>query len=66
MHVTLNGVWTEVPDGLTVAGLVAHQSGPDQRIAVAVGHEVVPRSAWAQTPLGENDVVELLTAVAGG
>lgn len=66
MHVTLNGVWTEVPDGLTVAGLVAQRSIPDQRIAVAVHNEVIPCSAWAHTPLGEDDVVELLTAVAGG
>jgi sulfur carrier protein len=66
MQVTLNGVPTEVADGLTVAGLVAQRSGPDQRIAIAVDNEVVPRSAWAQTALGDGDVVEVLTAVAGG
>lgn len=37
-----------------------------QGIAVALGNEVVPRSAWSTTALHDNDTVEIITAMAGG
>jgi sulfur carrier protein len=40
---------------------------PDARgVAVAVDAEVVPRGAWASTPLAEGAEVEVLTAIQGG
>lgn len=62
MRVTLNGL-PVATDALTVAGLVG--SLPDGH-AVAVNGEVVPRSAHGVRPLTEGDVIELVTAVAGG
>jgi sulfur carrier protein len=35
-------------------------------VAVAVDAEVVPRGAWATTPLPEGAQVEVLTAIQGG
>jgi sulfur carrier protein len=35
-------------------------------IAVALNAEVVPRGAWAETRLGEDDRVEIVQARAGG
>ncbi|BAJ50865.1 thiamine biosynthesis protein ThiS [Candidatus Caldarchaeum subterraneum] len=37
-----------------------------QGIAVAVNGEVVPRSMWGRVRLKAGDIVEIVTAVAGG
>ena len=68
MEITLNGSPRELPDGTTVAGLVAEIGGrPDGRgIAVAVETEVIPRSDWETTRLVSGERVEVLVAVQGG
>ncbi len=66
--VHVNGDAQSVERGLTVQALVdglgAPQSG--RGFAVALGGEVVPRSAWADTELTDGARVEVLTAVQGG
>jgi sulfur carrier protein len=39
---------------------------PGRGVAVALSGEVVPRAAWASTPVREGSVLEVLTAVQGG
>lgn len=48
----------------TVAELAAAQT--KRSMAIAVNGEVVPASAHAKTELKDGDVVEIVTAVAGG
>ena len=62
----MNGDAREVPDGTTVAALVAALAGGRSGIAVAVDDTVVRRSAWGDTALTEGARVEVLTAVQGG
>jgi sulfur carrier protein len=64
--VTVNGADTELADDTTVAALVGTLTTDRRRIAVALGGEVVPRSAWESTVLRPGDAIEVLTAVAGG
>ncbi len=66
MNVTLNGEPLQVPPGTTVAQLVSQVTGQPTGVAAAVNGEVVPRRAWAGTPLTDRDQVEVLTAVQGG
>jgi len=66
VQLTVNGTQTELAEGTTVATLVAERADQDRRVAVAVNSEVVPRSAWANTVLANQDSVEMLAAVAGG
>ena len=66
VQVTVNGRPAELPDGTTVADLVAARAEEHRRIAVARNADVVPRSAWGSTVLGQGDAVEVLVAVAGG
>ena len=69
MQLTVNGEPVTVPDGTTVAALVAGRSGTGRStfgVAVARNGEVVPRTIWEATMLTEADVVELLGATAGG
>jgi sulfur carrier protein len=65
---TLNGEARELPDGATVAEVVALLGvAPDARgIAVAIEREVVPRGAWAATVLPDGATVEVVTAIQGG
>lgn len=35
-------------------------------IAVALGHEVVPRGAWLTTPIADGDSIEVVVAKQGG
>jgi len=68
MVVRVNGAERELADGQTVASLVASLGvAPDGRgVAVALGGEVVPRSAWEATALFPGAAVEVLVAVQGG
>jgi len=69
MKVHVNGEARELPDGFTIANLVAEEA-PDlasgRGVAVAVDAEVVPRSEWTATALESGQHVELLAAMQGG
>ena len=68
MKVILNGVATDVSEGETLVDFVERLAGGrgGRGVAVAVNGEVVSRSEWARTRLGELDRVEVLDAVGGG
>ncbi|NRQ38011.1 sulfur carrier protein ThiS [Nonomuraea sp. NN258] len=66
MIVTINGAAHEVADGMTVAQAVLTLTTATTGVAVAVNDEVVTRSTWETTTLGDSDRVEVLTAVQGG
>ncbi len=66
MRVTLNGESREVPEGLSLADVVAQLIDAPRGIAVAVNATVVPRGGWAATNLADDDRIEVLTAVQGG
>jgi sulfur carrier protein len=69
MRIIVNGSEREVPDGLTVAGVVARlsEAGADGRgVAVAVEATVVPRSEWGDRELVEGERVEVVGAIQGG
>ncbi len=64
--ITLNGEPVEVPEGTTVAELVARLCRSDRGVAVALDREVVPRSSWSTRAVPEGSRVEIVTAAAGG
>jgi sulfur carrier protein len=49
-----------------VDALLAELEYDDTHLAVAVNYDVVPRARWAETPLNDNDAVEILTPRQGG
>ena len=54
-------------DGSALDAVVAvGADGEPRGVAVAVDGAVVPRSAWATTPLREGSRIEVLRATAGG
>lgn len=66
MNITVNGDLLEVPSSHTLANLVADLAVSDQRIAIEVNEEIVPRSTYEKYNLRAGDQVEVVTAIGGG
>lgn len=66
MKLTVNGELREVPDGLTVRGLVEHLGLTEGPVAVEKNREVVPRAEHASVALADGDVIEIVHFVGGG
>lgn len=66
MNVVINGEPREIPNELTVQGLIAHLELKEERLAVERNQEIVPRADWAMTPLQEGDKLEIVHFVGGG
>lgn len=66
MPVQVNGAQQEFPAAETLADVLTEHGVPEKGVAVALDGEVVPRGAWADTPVAEGARVEILTAVQGG
>jgi sulfur carrier protein len=66
MQVRLNGEVREVPDGVTVAGLLAHLGVKAPRVAVEVNETVVTKDRYEKHALGPGDSVEIVAFVGGG
>jgi thiamine biosynthesis protein ThiS len=64
--VTINGQAREIPEGLTVAALVAHLGLTAGPVAVEVNREIVPRASHATHPIAANDTIEIVHFVGGG
>ncbi|CAM2786363.1 sulfur carrier protein ThiS [Saccharomonospora xinjiangensis] len=66
MRVFVNGESRQLPDGSTVADVLAIAVGDAKGVAVAVDGEVIRRGAWGEVEVVEGAAVEILTAVQGG
>lgn len=66
MTLQLNGEQREVPDGLTLAGLIEWLELPLDRVAVEHNLEVVKRANWEATRLESGDRLEIVRMVGGG
>jgi thiamine biosynthesis protein ThiS len=62
----LNGEPQEVPEGLTVAGLLDRLQLPSDRVAVEHNREILPRNRWGETRLQTDDRLEVVHFVGGG
>ena len=66
MKLKVNGEARELPDGSTVAQLLAALNVTVGRVAVEVNTAVVRRARHEQHRLAEGDQVEIVTFVGGG
>jgi len=64
--ITLNGERREVPEALTVAGLLGHLGVKPEHVAVEVNRVLIARARHAETPVSAGDVLEVVTLVGGG
>lgn len=66
MILQLNGEQREVPDGLSLAGLVEWLELPADRVAIERNLDVVKRANWNETRLENGDRLEIVRMVGGG
>ncbi|MGH3873396.1 MAG: sulfur carrier protein ThiS [Pseudonocardiaceae bacterium] len=66
MLITVNGQRWNLPAGATLADVLEQFGVPSRGVAVALDGAVVPRVAWAGTPLHDDAQIEVVTAVQGG
>jgi sulfur carrier protein len=66
MQVRLNGELREIPDQMTVAGLLTHLGVKAQRVAVEVNETVVTKDRYEAQRIGPGDTVEIVAFVGGG
>lgn len=66
MRVTINGDRREIPDGLTVVGLLEHLGMKAERVAIERNLDILPREQWAQARVQPEDSFEIVQFVGGG
>ncbi len=66
LKIKVNGEPTEVPDGLSVAALLAHLGMNTGRVAVERNLDVLPRDRWTNTMVAPEDSYEIVQLVGGG
>ncbi len=66
MNVTLNGEKREVPDGLTVAGLLEFLNIQHQRVAVELNENIVKKDRYFEAVISEGDSLEVVSFMGGG
>ncbi|MEQ8934728.1 MAG: sulfur carrier protein ThiS [Amphiplicatus sp.] len=66
MKLTINGEGRNFDAPMTVTGLLAALALEPRKIAVERNLEIVPRSAYGETPLADGDRIEIVQFVGGG
>ena len=65
MKITINGQ-EQSCDSATLAQLIEHLGMKQDRVAVELNRNIVPRAQWQQTNLVEGDNLEIVHFVGGG
>ena len=66
MLVLLNGRESDLPEGMTVADLIAQKNLHPGTLLVELNGELVKQDAWPDIVLKEEDRLEILRFVGGG
>ena len=66
MRVTVNGAEKELPEGLSVRGLIEHLALADGPVAVEINRAIVPRARHASQLVTDGDAIEIVHFVGGG
>ncbi len=66
MKLVLNGEDRNFADVTSIAGLVAALGLDVRKVAVELNLEIVPRSAYAATPVADGDRIEIVHFIGGG
>jgi sulfur carrier protein len=66
MQVTVNGAPKELPEGLSVRGMLEHLALASGPVAVEINRAIVPRAKHASHVVNEGDAIEIVHFVGGG
>lgn len=67
MHLIINGKdYDDIPDGISVEGLITHLELPMRKIAIERNLAVIPKSSYADVMLENHDTLEIIHFIGGG
>ena len=67
MYLVINGEdYDDLPDPLTVSGLITHLGLPEKKIAIERNREIVSKSTFETTELSDGDRLEIIHFIGGG
>ncbi len=66
MQITINGEEKQLKDNLNIQQLIEQLGLTEQRLAMEVNREIVPRSRFAEHHLQAGDQIEIVRAIGGG
>jgi sulfur carrier protein len=66
VEIVVNGERRELPDAITIAGLLEQLGLAGKYVAVEVNQQVIPRARHAECCLQAGDKLEIVTLVGGG
>jgi len=66
MNITVNGEKRDIPQGSTASDLLSLLEMQNDKVAMEVNMEIVPRSQHSEFRFNEGDKVEIVRAIGGG
>ena len=66
MNISVNGETHKVPDNCSAKSLVEILGMQNDKIAMEVNREILPRSQYETFTFNENDQIEIVRAIGGG
>ena len=66
MELVINGKCEQLPDGINAMQLIEHLGLLNERLAMEVNEEIVPRSSFASHHFAAGDRIEIVRAIGGG
>ncbi len=66
MQIIVNGESRQVPDSFTAQKLIEDMGLAEQRLALEVNEEIVPKSQHSAFYFTAGDTVEIVNAIGGG
>ncbi len=66
MHVVVNGEPRTIPEGTSIAGLLALLGVEGESVAVEIDRAIVRRAAWAEREIASGAQLEIVHFVGGG
>jgi sulfur carrier protein len=66
MELIINGKAEQLPEGTNAAQLIAHLGLTNERLAMEVNREIVPRSSFESHIFKSGDQIEIVRAIGGG
>jgi len=66
MNILLNGEKRELPEGITILGLLEFLNIQHQRVAVERNEVIVKKDHYGETVIAEGDSLEVVSFMGGG
>ena len=66
MQITLNGEKRDIPDNITILGLLEFLNIQYQRVAVELNEGIVKKDTYGKTAIKDGDALEVVSFMGGG